>query len=222
MRISRTPLEYVKGHKLSFKNHPRFDEAWIRDRVARDPSLLGLGLTRLVAVERIQPGAGRLDLLLESADGDRRYVVELMLGRVDESHIVRCIEYWDYERRRCPRLETVAVLAAEDMTSRFLNVLTLIRQVVPVIALQMEGIQVGHQVLLNFVRILDQPAPVKEEEEEPTRAYQETRHALQTRDLLLPRKPPQSAGARVIPPLSSTASLGIRPLGRKSRVPGRY
>ncbi len=216
------PLEYVKGVKLSFKNHPRFDEAWIRDRVARDPSLLGLGLTRLLAVERIQPGAGRLDLLLESADGDRRYVVELMLGRVDESHIVRCIEYWDYERRRCPRVETVAVLAAEDMTSRFLNVLTLIRQVVPVIALQMEGIQVGHQVLLNFVRILDQPLPLAEEQE-PTRVYEEARHALLARDLLLQRKPPQPApAARVVPPLSSTASLGIRPPGRKSRVPGRY
>jgi len=135
---------------------------------------------------------------------------------------VRCIEYWDYERRRCPRVEHVAVLAAEDMTSRFLNVLTLIRQVVPVVALQMEGIQVGHQVLLNFVRILDQPLPLAEEKE-PARVYEDARHALQTRDLLLHRKPPQSVPAvRTIPSLSSTASLGIRPPGRKSRVPGRY
>ena len=216
------PLEYVKGVKLSFKNHPRFDEAWIRDRVARDPSLLGLGLTRLLAVERIQPGAGRLDLLLERADGARRYVVELMLGRVDEGHIVRCIEYWDYERRRCPRIDHVAVLAAEDMTSRFLNVLTLIRQVVPVIALQMEGIQVGQQVLLNFVRILDEPLPLSEEQ--PARVYEEARHALLTRDLLLnQRKPPQPAAvARAGPSLSSTASPGTRPLARKSRDPGRY
>ncbi|MGH9603041.1 MAG: hypothetical protein ACRD24_11710 [Terriglobales bacterium] len=215
------PLEYVKGVKLSLKGHPRFDEAWIRDRVARDPSLLGLGLTRLLAVERIQPGAGRMDLLLESADGARRYVVELMLGRVNESHIVRCIEYWDYERRRCPRVEHVAVLAAEDMTSRFLNVLTLIRQVVPVVALQMEAIQVGHLVLLNFVRILDEPVPITQEDHK--HLYDEARHALVARDLLLQRKPPQPAAApRATPPLSSTASLGIRPLARKSRDPGRY
>jgi hypothetical protein len=217
------PLEYVKGVKLSFKNHPRFDEAWIRDRVARDPSLLGLGLTRLLAVERIQPGAGRMDLLLESADGTRRYVVELMLGRVDEGHIVRCIEYWDYERRRCPRVEHVAVLAAEDMTSRFLNVLTLIRQVVPVIALQMEGIQVGQQVLLNFVRILNEPLPLSEEEPLEARVYGEARHAVLARDLLLHRhKPPQPAAPRPVPSPSSTASPGIRPLARKSRDPGRY
>lgn len=141
------------------KQHPHFDEAWIRDHVARDPSLLGLGPVRLLAVERALPGAGRLDLLLESAERDRRYVVELMLGRVDESHIVRCIEYWDVERRRWPRIEHLAVLAAEDMTSRFLNVLNLIRQVVPVIALQMEAIRVEHRVLLNFVRVLDETAP---------------------------------------------------------------
>ncbi|MCI0355838.1 MAG: hypothetical protein L0099_12475 [Acidobacteria bacterium] len=217
------PLEYVKGAKLWLKNHPRFDEAWIRDCVARDPSLLGLGRTRLLAVERTQTGAGRLDLLLETMDSARRYVVELMLGRVDESHIVRCIEYWDIERRRCPRVEHVAVLAAEDMTSRFLNVLTLIRQVVPVVALQMEAIRVGQQVLLNFVRILDEPVHAEDPDRTLARAAEEARHAVLTRELLFPRKPPQStASPRAGLSLSSTASPGIRPPARKSRTPGRY
>ena len=50
--------------------------------------------------ERPQERAGRLDLLLTSPEQDLRYEVELMLGATDESHIIRCIEYWDIERRR--------------------------------------------------------------------------------------------------------------------------
>ncbi len=217
------PLEYVKGVKLSLKNHPRYDEAWIRDHVARDPSLLGLGPVRLLAAERSLPGAGRLDLLLESPDRDRRYVVELMLGRVDESHIVRCIEYWDVERRRWPRIEHLAVLAAEDMTSRFLNVLTLIRQVVPVIALQVEAIRVEQRVLLNFVQVLSEPPRPPDSEPSLARLEEQARHARQTRDLLLPRKPPQPAApARPGLSLSSTASPAIRPLVRRSRDREKY
>ena len=40
-------------------------------------------------VERPQPQAGRLDLLLREPDTGKRYEVELMLGAVDESHIIR-------------------------------------------------------------------------------------------------------------------------------------
>jgi len=45
--------------------------------------------------ERIQPGAGRLDLLLQDPDTNLRYEVEIQLGKTDESHIIRTIEYWD-------------------------------------------------------------------------------------------------------------------------------
>jgi hypothetical protein len=40
--------------------------------------------------ERIQPAGGRLDLLFQDAE-KRRYEVELQLGAVDESHIIRTI-----------------------------------------------------------------------------------------------------------------------------------
>jgi len=222
------PLEYVKGVKLWLKDNSLFDEAWIRDLVAHDPSLLGLGRVRLLAVERTLPGAGRMDLLLESSDGGRRYVVELMLGRIDESHIVRCVEYWDLERRRSPRIEHVAVLAAEDMTSRFLNVLTLIREVVPVIALQMEAIRVGQQVLLNFVRILDELPPPQDPEPSLARLQEQARRALLIRRITLLRKPPAPAAPATatrsiaVPSLFSTASPAMRPLVRKSRDRGKY
>ncbi len=222
------PLEYVKGVKFSLKENSLFDEAWIRDLVARDPSLLGLGRVRLLAVERTLPGAGRMDLLLESLPGDRRYVVELMLGRIDESHIVRCVEYWDLERRRSPRIEHVAVLAAEDMTSRFLNVLTLIREVVPVIALQMEAIRVGQQVLVNFVRILDELPPPPEPEPSPARREEQARRALLVRQITVLRKPPAPAAppggtlTRALPSHTSSHSPALRPLVRKSRDRGKY
>jgi hypothetical protein len=43
--------------------------------------------------ERVHPKAGRLDLLLQDPDSGRRYEVEIQLGIVDESHIIRTIEY---------------------------------------------------------------------------------------------------------------------------------
>ena len=65
------------------------------------------------------------DLLLQDADSNRRYEVEVQLGATDESHIIRTIEYWDIERRRYPQYEHTAVIVAEDITSRFLNIISL-------------------------------------------------------------------------------------------------
>jgi len=100
-------LQYAKAAKVSLKDHPEFDEAWLRDIIAKDPSILGLGDLVLKETERMQPKAGRLDLLFQDAEIDKRYEVEIMLGRVDESHIIRCIEYWDIERKDC--LPTIIV-----------------------------------------------------------------------------------------------------------------
>ncbi len=38
-----------------------------------------------------------------------------MLGAVDESHIIRTIEYWDVERQRYPTLQHRAVIVAEEI-----------------------------------------------------------------------------------------------------------
>ena len=95
-------LTYTKHTKISLKNHPSFNEAWLQERIAEEPSIVGLGDLMLLDRERRQVRAGRLDLLLADFDNDRRFEVELMLGKLDESHIIRCIEYWDIERRRYP------------------------------------------------------------------------------------------------------------------------
>lgn len=149
-------LTYIQHQPVSLKGHPEFNEKWLQDRIAEDPTILGLGEVVLIDRERPQERAGRLDLLLSNPEQDRRYEVELMLGATDESHIIRCIEYWDIERRRYPGYEHCAVLIAEDITSRFLNVIGLLAGTVPLVAIQLNALRVGDHIILNFVRVLDQ------------------------------------------------------------------
>src|SRR5437763_17140554 len=104
----------------------------------------------------MQPGAGRLDLLLEEPDPDaaRRYEVEVQLGPTDEAHIIRTIEYWDIERKRYPQYDHCAVLVAEDITSRFLNVISLFNGTIPFVALQMQALKVGEHTTLIFTNLI--------------------------------------------------------------------
>jgi len=152
------PLSFTRPEALSLKNHPDFSEKWLQERISDDPSILGLGDVELVGAEKSLPRAGRLDLLLYDDQLNRRYEVELMLGATDPSHIIRSIEYWDVERRRYPAYDHVAVLVAEDITSRFLNVLSLFAGSIPLIALQMTALKVDDKIVLHFVHVLDQTA----------------------------------------------------------------
>lgn len=149
-------MKYEKLSKLSIRSHPELNERWVQERIAEDPSILGLGDVIVKDKERSQAGAGRLDLLLQDADGNRRYEVEIQLGKTDESHIIRTIEYWDIERKRYPQYEHTAVIIAEEMTSRFLNVIGLFNGTIPLMAIQMSAFQLGDTVSLVFTTVLDQ------------------------------------------------------------------
>ena len=137
--------------------------------------------------ERNQPGAGRLDLLFQDPDSNLRYETEIQLGKTDESHIFRTIEYWDLERKRYPQYDHVAVLIAEDITSRFLNIISLLNGFIPLVAIQLNAIQIGDQIALVFTVVLDHRlglAPEEEEEQEVTdRAYWEKRSSKTTVDM---------------------------------------
>ena len=74
-------MAYVKFERVSLRTHPEFTERWVQDRIAEDPSLLCLGDVILKDKERIQPRAARLDLLLQGADGNRRYEVDPAAGQ---------------------------------------------------------------------------------------------------------------------------------------------
>jgi hypothetical protein len=147
---------FVKPERLMLKAHPEFTEKWVQKLIADDPSILGLGDLVLRDQERVQPRAGRLDLLLQDRETKRRYEVELQLGATDETHIIRTIEYWDIERKRYPQYEHCAVLIAEDVTSRFLNVISLFNGLAPLIAIQMQALKIGDSVTLIFTKVLDE------------------------------------------------------------------
>ncbi len=170
-------MDYVNPEKISLKDHPEFNEKWVQDRIAENPSILCLGDLILKDQERLQPRAGRLDLLLQDADSNRRYEVELQLGRTDESHIIRTIEYWDIEKKRFPQYDHCAVIIAEDITSRFLNVIGLFNGFIPLIAVQMMALRIENQIALVFTTVLDELNLGMEEDEEPAeitdRAYWE-------------------------------------------------
>lgn len=163
-------VEYERAKLLSLRNHPELDEKWVQNLIADDPSILGLGDLELRQKERIQPRAGRLDLLLQDTDS-RRYEVELQLGSTDETHIIRTIEYWDIERKRYPQYDHCAVLVAEDITSRFLNVISLFNGALPLVALQMQAFLVAGKVTLVFTKVMDELARGVVDEDEEAEAF---------------------------------------------------
>lgn len=178
-------MKYEKLTKLSLRAHPTLTERWVQARIADDPAMLGLGDVVLKDKERMHPKAGRLDLLLQDAEGNRRYEVEVQLGKTDESHIIRTIEYWDIERRRYPQYEHTAVIVAEEITSRFLNVISLFNGAIPLVAIQMSALQLGESVSLVFTTVLDQVNLGLVDEDEETaeitnRAYWENRASKAT------------------------------------------
>jgi hypothetical protein len=146
-------LIFTRAEVLVLKNQPDYPEKWVRDRLAEDPSLLGLGPLILRDVERTQSRTGRLDLLFSDPLNHKRYEVELMLGAMDESHVIRAIEYWDTERRRTPQYDHCAVLVAEHISARFRNVLGLFSPFIPIIAVQMIALRVNEYLILQFYRV---------------------------------------------------------------------
>lgn len=168
----------IKLESISIKKSPELNEAWVQQQIALDPTIIGLGDLVLKDKERIQAGTGRLDLLLQDVETLKRYEVEIQLGASDETHLIRTIEYWDLERKRYPQYSHVAVIIAEDITSRFLNVIQLFNGHIPLIAIKMTAYKIDGKYALTFVKVIDEIqiglVDTDEETAEPTdRAYWE-------------------------------------------------
>lgn len=75
---------------------------------------------------------------------------------------------------------------AEDVTSRYLNVLSLFAGSIPIIAIQLEALRVDDKIVLSFIKVLDQTElRVDDEEEEAARqpadrAYWESKGSPET------------------------------------------
>ena len=175
-------MEFAMPEYVSLKDHSVYDERWLHERIIENPSLLGLGELVVVGSERPQPGAGRLDLLLSNPEADTRYEVELQLGATNESHLVRTIEYWDIERKRYPQYDHVAVIVAEDVTSRFLNVIGLFNDAIPLIAIQVKAVKVAGKLTLVATQVLGLRSLGTDEEdggEAADRAYWEAKSSIE-------------------------------------------
>lgn len=154
----------ITKERISLKNNPEIKEDLIQSFIFNDPRVLGLGDLTPVQRERIQPQGGRLDVLLAD-DNDTRYEVELQLGATDPSHIIRTIEYWDTEKKRYPQYDHCAVIIAEEITSRFMNVISLFNGSIPLIAIQVSAYKVGEDILLTFTKVMDRISLGTDEED---------------------------------------------------------
>jgi 3D (Asp-Asp-Asp) domain-containing protein len=84
MNTAVAPAKIAKSQVISLVE-AEVNETTLEKLIADDPSILGLGDVVLIERQRIQERAGRLDLLLEDAEGEVRYEVELMVGSLDET-----------------------------------------------------------------------------------------------------------------------------------------
>lgn len=174
--------KYIKLETISLKAHNEINEKWVQQKIEEDPSILGLGDLTLRQSEKTQQTGGRLDILLQDDASDTRYTVELQLGKTDETHIIRTVEYWDNERKRNANYKYAAVIIAEDITNRFFNVISLFNNSIPIIAIQIKAIKYGDEIGLDFTRVLDLITPDEEQEagEVVDKAYWEKRGSKDT------------------------------------------
>ena len=134
-----------------------YNESWLCKQICDNPSSLKLcdGDLELLAKEKIQSTGRRLDILLKDPEDDKMFEVELMLGATDETHIIRTIAYWDNEQRKYPQRQHFAVLVAESFDRDFFNVIYRFSHSIPIIAVQVNLVEVAGQQALHFSKIID-------------------------------------------------------------------
>lgn len=147
-------MQLINMERVQLKNNKDINESVIQDFIFNNPSVLGLGDLEPIQREKVQPTGGRLDLLFKD-DSDNRYEIEIQLGATDPSHIIRTIEYWDTEKKRYPSYDHCAVIIAEEITGRFMNVISLFNGSIPLIAIQMSAWKSGDDISLTFTKVLD-------------------------------------------------------------------
>jgi hypothetical protein len=159
-------MEEIKiGDKVFIRNIGK-DEYWLQSVIYNNPNKLGLGELIPLYKEKKQVSGGRLDILLKDPNDDSMYEVEVMLGETDPSHIIRAIEYWDNEKRKYPQRQHYCVLIAESFDRRYFNVIQILSQNIPMIAIQADLIQIDGELILHFSQILDVYVEPEDENQE--------------------------------------------------------
>ena len=127
-----------------------YNEEWLQNQIWENPACLGYGDLEGITKEAAISSGGRLDLLFKNNDDDTMYEVEVMLGETDPSHIIRTIEYWDLIRKKWPQRQHFGVLIAERITKRYFNVIQILSNNVPLIAIQANIIDIVRTKELTF------------------------------------------------------------------------
>jgi len=157
--LAKAKLTYVPAKAFSLKAHPDFDEAWLEKLISEHPEILGFDEgTKVVRSQILQKSGGKVDLLLRDDEDEKLYTVELMLGELDASHIVRTLDYFLREQARPETKDWthVAVLVAEDiLSSRFLGVVEYLSKIMRLIVIQLSALRVGEDFTLKSARIFD-------------------------------------------------------------------
>jgi hypothetical protein len=151
--VARLP-QFKRAEVLDLKKDSRFSEEWLEQLICNDPGILGLGKgkAKVLSRQKMQKD-GRIDLVLESEDKSSRFVVELMLGPLDGSHITRTIDYWLNEKNVTPKdVECKAVLIGERIAdSRFYEAVKFLASKIPeLIVKEVAALQLGNAMTLHF------------------------------------------------------------------------
>lgn len=160
--------KFVLGKRFSLANNSEYNEAWVEALIKQNPSMLGLGdKVEYLSSQIRNSNGGRLDLLLK--DDETIYSVELMLGSVDETHIVRCLDYWirNQTRRQFQDYDHVAVLVAEHVLGcHFTEVVRFLSSRANLVVIELAAIQVEEHLTLTCTTIFE-GNPTIEDDVEP-------------------------------------------------------
>jgi hypothetical protein len=155
-------MNFAPSEKISLARHKDFDEAWVEKTIKNFPEMLGLGGLSNFQSQLIQQRVGRLDLLADNLSREQRFVIELMLGELDASHLMRVMDYWLKRKNQDidSDLELVAVLVAEKvLVSRYFPLIQFLAQKLgsdlPLIVIEMTALKVGDQMTLSFAQVID-------------------------------------------------------------------
>lgn len=156
-RAKASDLKFAPLECIDLSQRLRTNKQWLADRLMQDPSQLGLGDLTLVDHQRAQQTGASLGLLLTDGNEARatRYALDVQLGAADPDQLVRAIERWSHERQQHPNHEHVAVIVAEHVSSRLLEVMRLMSDSIPLTVLQATAVKVADDTAtLVFTRLL--------------------------------------------------------------------
>ena len=141
-----SPSQFGAGNPARSRGGANAEQSLV-ERINEDPIVLGLGDLDL---KRASWRSRQISLLPESPAELVLFVVELHLGPTDDCHVIRVIERWLTERKRQRTKRCSAVLVAERIAPRYVNILALISRAVPLLALQMEPSACTEGTALRF------------------------------------------------------------------------